>query len=207
MLAALLLAGATALSSACAPVVFGGAVVGGALVASDRRPVGIQLEDQAIESRVNRALADHFGRQPANINVTSYNRKVLLAGQVADEAARAQAEQIAARAENVRTVLNELTVSAPSSVWVRNNDTAITARVRTALLQAADVPAGTIVATTEWGTVYLLGRVTEAEGDAAARATSRVSGVHRVVKAFEYLSADELAALRGASRPAESARK
>jgi osmotically-inducible protein OsmY len=191
----------------CAPMLIGGAMVGGAIVVSDRRPVGIQLEDQAIEGRINRALGAHFGKLPVNINVTSYNRKVLLLGQVPDEPAREQAVRIADRAENVRLVMNELVVGPVSSLGARTNDTAVSGKVRGALLEAKHVQSGTIAVTTEGGVVYLLGRVTEAEGDAAARVASRVSGVQRVVKAFDYLTAEELAAMRRTSSAPESARK
>lgn len=192
-------------AAGCAPLVLGGAVVGTALVAADRRSVGIQVEDEAIERRINRVLAEKFPRETANINVASYNRKVLLTGEVTTAAARAEAEQMAARSDNVREVLNELEVGALSSLGARANDTATTAKVRAKLIESKETPAATIRVVTEHDVVYLLGRVTEAEGNAAAREASRTSGVKRVVKAFDYLTAEEFADMqRKAAPPAQS---
>jgi osmotically-inducible protein OsmY len=202
--AALLLA--AALLAGCAPIVVGGAMVGGAMVASDRRSVGIQLEDEAIVRRVEKALVARFGAGNINVNVTSYNRKVLLAGEVIEQEHVAEVGRIAAAAENVRTVVNEVEARPLSSVWNRNNDTAITTKVLTALLQAGDVPSGAVRVTTTRGTVYLLGRVSEAEAAATARAAARVSGVHRVVNVFDILSDSELAELRQPEAEPESPR-
>lgn len=182
----------------CAPLVVGGALVGTAVVASDRRPLGIQIEDQAIERRIDLALAERFERGTININVTSYNRKVLLTGEVLTAEAKAEAERIAASAENVRSVLNELGVGRISTVGSRAKDRAITAKVRAAFLASDSVPAGAIMIVTERAIVHLMGRVTPAEGQAAAQTASRVSDVLGVVKAFEYISDKELEALRAA---------
>ena len=168
----------------CAPLVLGGAAVGGA-VAVDRRSVGVQIEDEAIEGRVNRAIIGKFGRDEVNVNVTAYNRNVLLAGQVVNEAAKAEVEALARVQQNVATVYNELEVGPLASLGTRTSDTGLSARVRTELLRSDGVPAGTIRVTTEKSVVYLMGRVTTAEGDAAARVVSRVPGVARVVKLFE----------------------
>jgi osmotically-inducible protein OsmY len=193
--------------SACAPLLFTGAFVGSTMVVSDRRSVGIQLEDEAIERRINRSVADRYERGTLNVNVMSFNRKVLLAGQVASDAQRAEIEQIALRAENVRSVVNELEVGPVLAVGARATDTATTGKVRAALLEARDVPTGAVKLTTERGVVYLLGRVTEAEADAAARATSRVSGVQRVVKVFDYLSEEDAAQYRRNTPPPETPRR
>lgn len=191
----------------CAPLVVGGAMVGGAIVASDRRSVGIQLEDEAIERRINRALAERFERGTININVTSYNRKVLLTGEVLTAEAKAEAERIAANTENVRAVLNELGVGRLSTVGSRAKDTAISGKVRAALLESKKVPAGAVKVTTERAIVYLLGRVTPAEGDAAAQVAARVSDVLGVVKAFDYITEKELEELLGTPAAPESQRK
>jgi len=198
---------AAATIAGCAPIVVGGAMVGGAIVASDRRSVGIQLEDEAIERRVNRALAERFERGTININVTSYNRKVLLTGEVLTAEAKAEAERIAAGAENVRAVLNELGVGRLSTVGSRAKDTAISGKVRAAFIESRRVPAGAIKLTTERAIVYLMGRVTPAEGDAVAQVASRVTDVLGVVKAFDYITEKELEELRGTPAAPESQRK
>lgn len=198
---------AAATIAGCAPIVVGGAMVGGAIVASDRRSVGIQLEDEAIERRINRALLERFERGTININVTSYNRKVLLTGEVLTAEAKAEAERIAAGAENVRAVLNELGVGRLSTVGSRAKDTAISGKVRAAFLESKKVEGGAIKVTTERAIVYLMGRVTPAEGDAAAQIASRVTDVLGVVKAFDYITEKELEELRGTPAAPESQRK
>ena len=183
------------LAAGCAPLVVGGAAVGGAIVATDRRSAGIQLEDEAIEMRVNRALGEKFPRDRANVSVASYNRRVLLTGEVTTEAGKLEAQTIAEKAENVAGVLNELHVGALSTRANRNYDTALSTKVRAALLEAEGVPSATIKVVSERSVVYLMGRVTRGEGEAAARAASRVSGARQVVKYFDYLSDQEAAAL------------
>jgi osmotically-inducible protein OsmY len=193
----------------CTPLIVGGAMVGGALVATDRRSAGIQLEDQAIELRVNRALAAHFERGSINIISNSYKRRVLLTGEVRSEADKAQVEKLAAAQENVRAVVNELYVGELSTFANRNNDTAITAKVRTALLREQNVPTNAIVVHTSRSVVYLMGRVSEPEGELAARTTSRVEGVRQVIKLFEYMTDEEWKAVKAQTPPPapESQRK
>lgn len=207
MVAAAAVIGAAGLAG-CAPLVVGGAMAGGALMAADRRTVGIQIEDQAIELRVSRALAERVSRAAANVDVTSYNRKVLLTGEATTEATRAQIGEIAARAENVRTVVNEVFVAPLTTLPQRNNDVAIAARLSAALLADKDVPSSAVTTKTQRGIVYLMGRVSEAEGEATARAASRVAGVQRVVKVFDYISAAEAAQFkRVPDTPPETTRK
>lgn len=198
------LAAVAALSSAgCAPLVVGGAVAGGVMVASDRRSPGIQLEDQAIELRVRDALGKAFPKDRANISVTSYNQRVLLTGEVTEAQMKSEAEAIARKSENVRAVVNELHVGSLSTFANRNFDTALTSKVLAALLQAPGVPSGAIKVVSERAVVYLMGRVTPAEGEAAARAASRVAGVQRVVKNFDYLSEKEAADEAAKAPPAK----
>jgi osmotically-inducible protein OsmY len=197
---------AVALLDGCV-LLFGGAAVGTAVVVTDRRSVGIQLEDDRIESHVNKALIDNIPKTAMNIDVTSYNRKVLLAGEVKTPEMRALAESVAAKVENARQVVNELTVSDPATLGDRTDDTILAAKVRTALLGADGVPAGTIKATVNRGVVYLLGKVTPAEGEAAAKAASRVSGVRRVVKLFDLMTDKELEELKKSQQESPSGSK
>ena len=186
----------TLLDGCVVPVVVGAAAVGGTVVATDRRAVGIQVEDQAIESRVNKALIDNIPKGAMNVNVTSYDRKVLLTGQVKTAEQRALAEQVAAKAEDVRQVVNELTVGEPASLGDRTDDTLLAGKVKTALVNADGVPTGVVETTVEQGVVYLLGKVSPGEGDAAARAASHVSGVRRVVKVFDLITDQEVAQIK-----------
>jgi osmotically-inducible protein OsmY len=194
--------GAT-LTTGCTPLVVAGAVAGGALVASDRRSVGIQLEDEAIERRVNRALAERFERGTINISVNSYDRKVLLTGETLNEQQRADAEKLAAAAENVRAVVNEIEVGILSTVGSRSNDTAVTAKVRGMLLNERNLPSAAIRVVTERGAVYLMGRVTEREGELAGVVASRTVGVQKVTKLFDYISDQQAAELAPPSAPAQ----
>jgi osmotically-inducible protein OsmY len=188
------LAALAALSSTgCAPLLVGGAAAGSAMVAVDRRSTGIQLVDQEIELRLMKALGDAFPSDRAHINVTSYNQRVLLTGEVTSEQGKAEAQAIAEKSKDVRAVVNELHIGSPSTLSNRNFDTSLTTKVRTALLQAPDVPSGAIKVVSERAVVYLMGLVTPGEGEAAARVASRVSGVQRVVKNFDYLSEKEAA--------------
>jgi osmotically-inducible protein OsmY len=204
-------AGAAALAVAtlggCAPLVVGGAMVGGALVAADRRSVGIQVEDEAIESRINRAIAERVPRESANVTVTSYNRRVLLTGEATTAPVREQIEALAKGAENVRAVENDIFVAPLTTVAQRNNDLAIAARLQAALLADPAVPSTAIETVTQRGIVYLMGRVTEAEGEAAARVAARVQGVQRVVKVFDFLTEAEAAEFRKApAKPPQTGR-
>ncbi|HYS11962.1 MAG TPA: BON domain-containing protein [Burkholderiaceae bacterium] len=197
MLVGVLLA-ASLLGAACIPLIIGGAAVGGAAVlAADRRSTGIQLEDEAIERRLNRAIYGNYKDGEISVYVTSYNRKVLLAGQVISERIYQEVEKIAREGESVREVVNELQVRELSPATVRNNDIAITSKVRAAFVEAKKVPFGVIKVTTERGIVYLLGRVTQEEGDNAAQVAARVSGVNKVVKVFDYLTSEELGGIQG----------
>ena len=184
----------TSLLSGCAPLVMGGAVVGTALVASDRRTTGAQLEDQSIELKATAQVRAAVGDR-GHVNATSYNRTVLLTGETAREADRAAIERGVRGVENVRAVVNELAVMGSSSMTSRSNDTLVTARVKAAFIEAKDVEAHVVKVVTERGIVYLLGRVTEREAARATEVARGVNGVLKVVRVFEILTEAELAAL------------
>ena len=175
----------------CAPAVVVGGAAATASIVHDRRTAGTILEDQAIELKALDLIRKdpELGKQ-AHINVTSYNMIVLLSGETPTEAMRARAEQIVRGIEKVRRVYNELTVAAPSSMMTRSSDSLITAQVKTALFGTRDLPGfnpNHVKVVTENGTVYLMGLVRRAEGNAAAEAARQVKGVQRVVKLFEYI--------------------
>jgi osmotically-inducible protein OsmY len=176
--------------SGCAPLVLGSAAMG-TMVAVDRRTSGTQLEDETIELRAGSRMGENFGSR-AHINVTSYNRQVLLTGEVPDAATKQQAEQIASKVENVRSVINELAVMGASSLTQRGNDVYITGKVKATLVDAKDLTATAFKVVTERGTVHLMGRVTQRESERATALVRQVSGVTRVVRAFEIISEEEL---------------
>jgi osmotically-inducible protein OsmY len=190
LLAIALIGSAVATLSACVPLVVGGAAMS-AMVAVDRRTSGAQLEDEGIELRGASRLREAFGDR-AHINITSYNRQVLLTGEVLTEAAKQQAEQIISRVENVRTIVNELAVLGPSTLMQRSGDVLITGKVKASLVDAKDLYAGAFKVVTERGTVFLMGRVTPLEADRATGIARRVDGVQRVVRIFDLIGEDEM---------------
>lgn len=200
ILAALSAASLAGALSACAPLVIGGAAVG-ALVVVDRRTTGSVVEDERIELRSASLMREAFGDR-AHVNINSYNRQALLTGEVPNEQARQQAEQIVSRVENVKGVVNELAVMGATSLAARSNDTLITGKVKASLVDASDLQATAFKVTTERGVVYLMGRVTQREADRATQITRTIGGVQRVVRIFEYIDEDELRRLQGARQAA-----
>jgi len=183
------------LLGACAPLLIGGAMVGTALSVTDRRTSGAQLEDQAIELKAISRVREAAGGE-ANVSVTSYNRTVLLTGEVPSEAARTAAEQAVARIENVRATVNELAVLGTTTLSARSNDAILSSKVKASFVDAKDLQANAFKVVAERGTIYLMGRVTEREANRATERARATSGVVKVVKVFEILSEAELAALQ-----------
>lgn len=174
----------------------GGAALGGAMVSADRRSVGMQVEDIEIEHRVNNAFDDRFSRKSVRIDVTSYNQRVLLAGQVPTEKDRSVAEALAGVQTNVRQVTNELTIGSLAGLGSPTDDTLLAGKVRAALLDVPGLPAQVVKTTCTNGVIYLLGRVGREEAELAKAAASRVNGVKRVVALFELLTDAELAQIK-----------
>ncbi|KMN82888.1 osmotically-inducible protein OsmY [Chromobacterium alkanivorans] len=183
--AVLLAAGFSSALSGCFGVVAAGAA-GGALVATDRRTSGAYVDDQGIELKA----ADQIGKQlpSAHVNTTSFNRAVLLTGEVPSEQARQQAELTARGIPNVRRVFNYTVVAPSSGFSERSSDTWVTSKARTRLLDGKGYNPNNVKVVTERGVVYMLGMVTQAEGAAAAKVVSETSGVQKVVTLFEYIN-------------------
>ncbi len=198
--AALVLAGA---SAGCAPLLLGGAVIGGGLVVTDRRTTGIQVEDEGIELRAAsrvRGLAT-LGQ----VSVTSYNRTVLLTGEVPGEAEKAAVAQAVRQVENVREVINELVVAPNSPLGSRSNDTLLAAKVKATFVDAKDLQANAFKVVAERGVIFLMGRVTEREAARGAELAASVSGVQKVVRVLELLTEQQLAELGRTAQPAAPA--
>lgn len=188
------IAGSTLLAG-CAPLVLGGAAVGTVLVANDRRTAGIQLEDQAIELKGRNRAREVVGDR-GHVNVTSYNRIVLLTGEVPTDADRARVEEAVKGVDNVRSVVNELAVMPASSLTERANDGLLTSRVKASFIDVKDLDATAVKVVTERGVVHLMGRVTEAEAQRATELARSVRSVQKVVRVFELITPEELAAMR-----------
>jgi osmotically-inducible protein OsmY len=175
--------------SGCVALVAGTAVTG-TLAATDRRTFGAQTEDTAIEVK-SRNRINNVAGGAANVGVTSFNRRVLLTGQVRDEAMRAAIEREVKGVEGVVSVTNETEVSGLASYTSRSNDALITTKVKASLVDRKDISANTYKVVTEQGVVYLMGRVTPREGEIGADVARGVSGVTKVVKVFEYITDEE----------------
>jgi osmotically-inducible protein OsmY len=178
--------------SACAPLVVGSAVMGG-LVAIDRRTAGIQLEDESIELRTAQGLRQNLGNA-SHVNVTSYNRMVLLTGEVSSAADRERAERLAKSQENVTSVVNDLAIEPASSLTQRSKDIITTGQIKALMVDAKDLQANTFKVIVERGIVYLMGRVTSREAQRASEIarSGSVSGVVKVVRVFDIITDDEL---------------
>lgn len=187
--------------TACVPIplLLGGAVAGGAMVVSDRRTAGAQLDDERIERHARGQLNDHVGSR-ARVSVTSYNRQVLLTGEVMNQQDKLLVEQLVTRVANVRGVSNEVDIINSPSFVQRTSDVLITGQVKALLIDANDVPSNTIKVVTERGTVFLMGLVTQQEADKATEITRSARGVEKVVRIFEVIS-DE-AAMPQSAKPA-----
>jgi len=190
----MLAAGLAATLSACAPVVVGGAAVVGSLVAVDRRTSGAQLEDEGIELRAATRIRENLGER-GHVNITSYNRQVLLSGEVPSAQDKQLVEQVVSRVENVRAIVNELGVMGNSSFTQRSSDALVTGKVKAALVDARDLYANAYKVVTERGVTYLMGRVTQREADRGTDVARSTSGVQKVVRMFEIISEEELQSL------------
>lgn len=190
-LQALVAATCLATLGGCIVAAVGAGALGGAVVMTDRRSSGIQLEDKEIEHRVNSALEDHFARTSVRIDVSAYDQDVLLAGQVPSEQDRLDAAALAARAENVRHVSNELEIGSMAGLSSGTDDALLATKVRTALLEEKGMPPGVIVVHCTLGSIYLMGKVSAHEAEVGKAVASHVEGVKRVVALFEILSPEE----------------
>lgn len=187
----------------CAPLLVGGAVIGGTLVATDRRTTGIQLEDQSIELKAA-SRVDELATL-GHVNVVSYNRILLITGEVPTASEKARVERAVATLENVRGVVNELGIGSNSTYGSRATDTMLGGKVTATFVDAADLQANAYKVVLERGIVYLMGRVTEREAGRATDLARSVSGVQKVVRVFEIIDEAELAKLGGAAAPAPAA--
>ncbi|KON81079.1 BON domain-containing protein [Azoarcus sp. PA01] len=179
----------------CFPLVAGGVGAGAAMVA-DRRTSGAYVEDEGIEWRAASALRDRMG-DAVHINVTSFNRNVLLTGEAPSEAHRTEIERVVSGVSNVRGITNEVQVAGIASLTSRSNDSVITSKVKARFVDAATFGAHHVKVVTEAGTVYLLGLVTRREADAATDVARTTSGVRKVVRVFEYITDQEARRLDG----------
>ncbi len=175
------------LQQGCAPLVAGGAVATGVIVAKDPRTTGTIIDDKSIQFKAADAIhQDEILNGQVHINVTSYNGMVLLSGEAPTPEMRARAEELVQGIQKVRRVYNEITLAAPSSGLTRSSDTLITTKVKTRMLTEKNFDSGRVKVVTENGTVYLMGLLSHHEAAVATEISRNVSGVQRVVRLFEY---------------------
>ena len=170
----------------------GAAVVGigaGALMYTDRRQSDTILMDEGIEIRVANRISEKY--KDVNVSVTSYNRTVLLTGQVPNEASKADIEVIAASVANVKRLQNELAIGPVSSLTSRAKDAYITSNVKARFIDAQQFSANQVKVVTENSQVYLLGLLTQREADAAVQVARTSAEVKKVVRIFEIISEAE----------------
>ena len=170
----------------CVPMFAIGTAAGtGTYISEDRRTSGMFIEDEGIELKGARRIHQQFGDQ-VHINITSYNRLVLLTGEAPTETIKADIEKLIMGVDNVRKIFNEIAVAGNTSLASRSNDALLTSKVKARFLAERKFQINHIKIVTENGVVYLLGMVTNQEGDNAAQIASSTAGVSKVVKVFEY---------------------
>jgi len=200
---ALVLVTCTVLLQGCELALLGAGGAAAVTAMEDRRTAGTQIEDEGIELRIGNRISDRFGGK-AHVNVTSYNRWVLLSGEVPDEASRAQLEKIAQSVANVRGISNEVQVAGISSLGSRANDSYLTSKVKARFVEARRFSPVHVKVVTEAGVVYLLGVVTQKEADDAVEIARTTDGVRKVVKIFEYCQPGDQACRPRPKAPAEA---
>jgi osmotically-inducible protein OsmY len=172
--------------SGCVGLALTGAAAAAVMV-DDRRTTGIYVEDENIEWKALARFNNDF--KGSHINATSFNQRVLLTGEVATEETKKAAEQAVKAITSVREVANELSIGGNSSFASRGNDAGITTNVKARMLGNGKFSTNHVKVLTEAGVVYLMGLVTQSEGEAAVEIARSTSGVSRVVKVFEYVVA------------------
>jgi osmotically-inducible protein OsmY len=202
LLAAIAVLGCIALLGGCAAVVVGAGAAAGYSAYEDRRSTGTQVEDQRIESRASGAIDQRFGWK-VHVNVTSYNRQVLITGEVPDAVTHAEVEKLIAAIPGVRALANESTIGPLTSLAARTGDTLVTSNVKSRFLGAKNFNPIHVKVVTEAGVVFLMGMVTEVEANAASEIARTTDGVKKVVKVFEYCKSGESLCRPVAPAPAE----
>lgn len=195
------LVGSTLGLSACFPLIMGGAAVG-ALVATDRRTSGTVVEDEGIELKAAARIRENIGER-VHVNITSYNRQVLITGEVPSAQDKQLVEKVVSSVENARNIVNELAVLGNSTLTQRSSDALVTGRVKAGLVDAKDLFANAFKVNTERGTTYIMGRVTQREANRATEVITGTTGVQRLVRVLEIISEDELARMQPQPAPSK----
>lgn len=195
LLGAALLAALCASLQGCVPLVVGATAVG-SMAAVDRRTIGMQTDDKTIELK-GEGRASKITGDKGRVAVTSYNRMVLLTGEVADEKTKAEVEAQIATMGDLKKIENDIEVAPVSTVSARSNDLLITSKVKAAIIDTKDLYLSAFKIHTDRGVVYLMGRVTQREAKLGSEVARNAAGnIRKVVKLFEYISEEELLELK-----------
>ncbi len=204
-LAGALLCGALLSSlTGCVEMIIGGAVMG-TVAAADRRTLGAQTEDKSITVKAEVRVPNLVG-QAGHVNIASFNRRVLLTGEVRDEAMKAAVEREVRGIGGVDSIANELAIAGPSTYTSRSSDALVTTKVKASLVDMKTISANSFKVVTERGIVYMMGRVTQREGVVGSDVARGVGGVQQVVKLFDYISEEELKQFQPDATPAPAAK-
>lgn len=173
--------------SACGPVIVASVTHGTTRVAEDGRTFGSMVDDSSIVIKIDRLIKDNEKLSArSHINITSINGMVLLTGETPEIDYRNNILTIARSVNGVKRTVDEIQISAPSSLGARSNDSWLTGKVKTKLIYDKRVDSTRVKVVSENKSVYLLGLVTHAEAEYATETTRSVSGIKRVVILFEY---------------------
>ena len=175
--------------SACGVLAVGG-VAAGASIMADRRTPGVQAIDNGIELEANAALAKKFG-DSAHINVTSFNQKVLLTGEVKDADIKGEAGAYVKAMKNARSVFNELVIGPNSTYTARANDSYLESKIKTQMIFTDKLPSNSMTIVAEGTSIYLMGILTQNEADLAKKVASNTNGVKDVYVYFDIISEQE----------------
>ena len=191
--------------SGCVPLMLGGAMTG-TMVATDRRTSATVLEDNTIELKAGSRISENVGDR-AHVNVNSYNRKLLLTGEVPTLQDKQLVEKLVADVDNVSSVVNELAVIGNSTLTQRSSDLLVGTRIKARLVDTHDLVTNAFKVVTERGNVYVMGKVTAKEAKRATEVIRSVDGVQRLVLLWDIISEEELARMLPAPSSADTGAK
>ena len=192
----------SSLLSGCGVLAVGG-VVAGTSVLADRRSPAVQAIDKGIELEAGNALGKRYG-DSAHINITSFNQKVLLTGEVKDADIKGQAGAYVKAMKNARSVFNELVIGPNSTFTARATDSYLESKIKTQMIFTDKLPSNSMAIVAEGSSVYLMGILTQNEAAIAKKLTSNIDGVKDVYAYFDIISDAEKTRLEKQGKADES---
>ena len=179
------------LLQACVPAVIVGGTTAGVFSIHDRRTTGTQADDEGTEWKAASRIPAQY-KEGTHANFTSFNRMVLITGEVFTEEAKQAIGETTRSIEGVRGIYNELQVAPASSLSSRSNDSFIDSKVKARLVDTKEISAPHIKVVTERGQTYLMGIVSQRESQIAISVARTTQGVRKVINLMEVLPDDEI---------------